>query len=161
MPNLDEVDLTRLKVRDVAQQLVPVVDQWASQVFGFGLFAAGLTSAITAPIAAGYCAAGCFGWEMSLNDKRVKLVAGLVVAVGMNVGIVASGSPAQAILLAQVANGLLLPLLAGFLLFFMNQKSLMNQYANGWAMNVAGGVVVLVTTGLAVTTFYKIIKAWL
>ena len=157
----ESVDVSKLQVRDVAKQLVPVIDQWASKVFGVGLLAAGLTSAITAPIAAGYCAAGCFGWEMTLDNKKVKLVAGIVIAIGMNVGIICSGSPAQAILLAQVANGLLLPLLAGFLLYVMNQKSLMGRFANGWFMNVLGFAVLAVTTGLAATTFYKLAQVWL
>ena len=47
----------------VADQLTPLLGRAAPVFFGLGLFAAGLTSAITAPLAAAYAASGALGWR--------------------------------------------------------------------------------------------------
>ncbi len=46
-------------------QLEPLFGRWSRYFIGTGLFAAGISSAITAPLAAAYAAAGIFGWEES------------------------------------------------------------------------------------------------
>ena len=56
--------------------------------------------------------------------------------------------PVTLILVAQYANGLLLPIIAVFLIVVMNRKSLLGDHANGLASNIAGGVVVIITIGL-------------
>ena len=132
-------------VRDVALQLKPALGAWAEPLFACGLFAAGLTSAITAPLAAGYASSGCFGWLGDLADWRLKTVATVVVLSGVGSALAFGASPRDAILVAQVANGLLLPLVAFFLLVMVNRPGLMGAMRNGWFSNVLGGIVVLLT----------------
>ncbi len=136
-------------VYQIATILKPTIGAWAQVVFGIGLLAAGLTSAITAPIAAGYVAAGCFGWEAKLNDIRLKCVASLVIAIGMYCAIRFGKSPVQTIIVAQVANGILLPMVAVFLVILMNRKRIMGVFANGPVSNVLGGAVIILTGLLA------------
>lgn len=127
----------------MAVQLEPLLGSWARVFFAIGLFAAGLTSAITAPLAAAYATAGAMGWPRDLRDRRLRLVWGTVLAVG--VGFALSGiRPVAAILFAQVANGVLLPAIALFLLLAANDRRWMGRWANGRWMNLAAGVVVLV-----------------
>ena len=128
---------------DVAIQLKPALGEWAKWLFGAGLFAAGLTSAITAPIAAAYAVGGCFGWPSQLSDWRLKAVASSVVLFGVYFAILLGDSPTEAIVLAQVANGILLPVLAVFLLIILNRVSLMHRFRNSTTANV-GGVIVLI-----------------
>ena len=137
-------------IRDIAVQLQPATGGLSPWLFGIGLFAAGLTSAITAPIAAAYAAAGCFGWKNDLSDSRLKLVAVFVVLAGVVSAIFWGGSPHRAIALAQVANGLLLPLLAVFILIIANQKSLMSKYVNSKLFNSLAMAMILVIVLLAV-----------
>ncbi|MEM8725095.1 MAG: hypothetical protein AAGE86_06205, partial [Pseudomonadota bacterium] len=47
-----------------------------------------------------------------------------------------------------LANGLLLPVVAAFLLYAMNQRSVLGDYANGRLANVFGTGVVLIAAGL-------------
>lgn len=122
-------------VKSIASQLQPALGDLSTWLFGIGLFAAGLTSAITAPIAAAYAAAGCFGWPNKLSDWRLQATAAAVVLVGVIVAILTGEKPQQAIALAQVANGLLLPVLAIFLLVIANQKPLMSRYFNSKVFN--------------------------
>ena len=69
----------------------------------------------------------------------------LVIGAGLSL---AGIRPVEVILAAQFANGLLLPILAGFLLYAMNQRQLLGQYVNGWFANSAGIAVALIAAGL-------------
>ena len=42
----------------------------------------------------------------------------------------------------------MLPLIAAFLLFAMNQKAMLGDYANGWKANLAGATVLIIALGL-------------
>ena len=70
-----------------------------------------------------------------------------VVAIGLAIGLM-NIRPVELILIAQYANGLLLPIVAVFLLIVMNRKSMLGGHANGPLANLAGGFVVLVALGL-------------
>lgn len=89
---------------------------WAGYALAFGLFAAGLSSAITAPFASATIAQTVF----NIQDKRwITLFWMGVLLVGTGVGI--SGfKPIPVILLAQALNGLILPLLTVFMIRIAN-----------------------------------------
>ena len=151
-------------IRSIAEQLRPSLGSWAESFFAVGLFSAGLTSSITAPIAAGYAAAGCFGWPANLSDFRLKLVASAVILLGLFAATQFGKSPQEAILVAQIANGLLLPIVAFFLLYAVNSDKLMAGKTNGWLSNTLGVAVVLVTVIMAARQFnsvwQKIVDLW-
>jgi Mn2+/Fe2+ NRAMP family transporter len=65
--------------------------------------------------------------------------------------------PIAAIVFAQAANGLLLPVIAVFLLVAVNRPSLLGRHRNGWRSNLAGAAVVLVATGLGVVQILKVL----
>ena len=141
---------------DIAAQLRPGLGAWAEWVFAGGLFAAGLTSSITAPIAAAYATAGCFGWEPKLTNIRLRITAVAVVAIGLLSALLFGASPAETIIVAQVANGLLLPIVAVFLIYVLNRKQLLDRFANGWIGNILGAFVVMTTILLAVRQFNSV-----
>ena len=116
-------------------------------LFGLGLFAAGLTSAITAPLAAAYATSGALGWKHDLKAFRFRAVWSFVIVTGFFLAL-AGGSPTETIVLAQAANALLLPLIAVFLLFVVNDANLMGSFRNRAAANLLGVLVVLVVAGL-------------
>lgn len=129
---------------DMAVQLEPILGGWARTFFGVGLLAAGVTSAVTAPLAAAYAAAGVLGWERDLSGKRFRSVWLVVLGSGMLFAGLGA-RPVPAILFAQVANGVLLPAVAAFLLVVANDRDRMGAWSNGRLLNVAGGLVVLIT----------------
>jgi Mn2+/Fe2+ NRAMP family transporter len=138
----------------LATQLEPLLGSAATYCFGFGLLAAGLTSAITAPLAAAYAVCGALAWPNDFSDKRFRAVWLIVLLVG-TVFAALGTKPLAAIIFAQAANGFLLPIVAVFLLIVMNRKSLLGQYRNTWSSNVLGALVVLVAAGLGI---YKLIQ---
>jgi manganese transport protein len=123
----------------------------AGASLAIGLFAAGFTSAVTAPLAAALTARSLLGekddpkWmEHSLRYRAVWLG---VLVVGMAFGI-ADVRPIPVIILAQAFNGLLLPLVAVFLWIAMNDRDLLGDGINSRLQNLVMGVVVLVCVGL-------------
>ena len=139
----------------MAEQLEPLAGPYAKWLFSIGLFAAGFTSATTAPLAGAYATAGALGWEEDLTSTRFRAVWGTILGVG----ILFSGlgySPVRVILLAQVANGILLPIVAIFLIYVMNDDQTLGEYTNGTVSNVLGGLVTLVVIWLGVRTLLSI-----
>ena len=134
-------------VGDMAGQLGPLFGSGAKYFFATGLLAAGLTSAITAPLAAAYAMAGVLGWKRDLRDMKLRLVWGTIVVIGSVLAALAT-KPVAAIVLAQAANGILLPVVAVFLLVVMNRRDLLGQHTNGLFANLLGGGVVLIATAL-------------
>ena len=63
--------------------------------------------------------------------------------------------PIAAIIFAQAANGLLLPIVAGFLLYIANDRSLLGSRANGWVSNLLGGTMVLVAAALGIRSLVR------
>lgn len=95
----------------------------ADLLFAFGLFAAGFSSAITAPLAAAITAQSLFArkdvsqWQP--NSWRYRSVWLGVLLTGILFGLTGV-QPVPAIILAQALNGILLPLIAVFLFIVIN-----------------------------------------
>ncbi len=138
---------TELSAATMASQLEPLLGKAAKYFFALGLLAAGLTSAITAPLAAAYAVCGAMGWPRDLDNVRFKTVWLVVLVCGVFFAAIGT-KPIAAILFAQAANGFLLPLVAIFLLVVMNRRALLGDYCNHWFRNLLGGLVVLVASGL-------------
>jgi Mn2+/Fe2+ NRAMP family transporter len=124
---------------------------WARHLFAAGLFAAGISSAITAPLAAAVTARSLSSGHWSDQSWRFRSVWIGVLAVGVGFGL-AGVKPIPAILLAQALNGMLLPLVAVFLLLTVNDRRVMGvRGLNGGLANILLGATVAVTVilGLA------------
>jgi len=132
-----------LNLARLAEQLEPLLGQWAQLFFALGLFAAGLSSAITAPLAAAYAANGAFGWQEGMKGTRFRFTWLVVLIAGTMVAL--SGvKPLAVIVFAQYANGLLLPLLALLLIWLANQRKLLGIFPNNRLFNSAAlGVVII------------------
>jgi len=116
-------------------------------LFGFGIFAAGFTSTITAPLAASVVAKGLFAWKDESDAFKIRLVWITVLTTGF---IFASlgYKPIEIIKTAQFANGILLPFIAGFLIWVVNQRSIMGVNVNTRFQNVLGFFVLIIVIGL-------------
>ena len=117
----------------------------------------GLTSAITAPMAAAYVFCETFPAKDPNQQKlRFRISAFAVLGIGLAVALLGI-KPIQLILVAQAANGLLLPIAAIFLLLVMNKASIMGTQTNSKWINIAGGLVILVTLFLGMRLILKVL----
>ena len=152
------VDLMRIDdVMDMAKALEPLYGTSARYFMGIGLFAAGVTSAITAPLAAAYVASNCFGWKEGLKDVRFRIV--WMVILGLGVFFLSFNiKPIEVIKFAQIANGVLLPVIAIFLLWVVNRSTVMGAYRNTTVQNVMGIAIVLLAVFLGVKSILKVLE---
>ena len=133
----------------LANALTYKIGPFAVYVFGFGMFAAGFSSAITAPLVSAITAKSFFE-EKDENKWRTqgqyyKLVYIGVLLVGLGFGF-AQVKPIPAIIIAQALNGLILPFLSVFLIFVINDPVLMGKgRTNGWFSNILLGAIVWIT----------------
>ena len=129
---------------DLALALEPLFGTNAKYFLSIGLFAAGLTSAITAPLAAAYVASGCLGWRANLKSWRFRVVWMFVLGLGVIFSSLGFKS-IEIIKFAQVANGLLLPIIVGFLLWVMNKTTVLGIYKNTKFQNILGLIIWVIT----------------
>jgi Mn2+/Fe2+ NRAMP family transporter len=129
--------------------------EFAKYFLALGLFAAGITSAITAPLAAAYVAKGCLGFKGNLQSKPFRLVWILILVLGVlfsSIGI----KPIEIIKFAQVANGILLPVVAGILLWIMNKKNVLGTFVNTKTQNGFGILILVITIFLGAKGILKV-----
>lgn len=131
---------------------------WSRVLFGIGLFAAGMSSSVTAPMAAAVTARSLFGAQTadwSVTSLNFRLVWGSVLMVGLFFGLTGV-KPIPAILLAQVINGVLLPIVAIFLLLAVNDRALLPEvFVNRTLTNIITIVIVGITCFLGLNNIWK------
>lgn len=141
---------------DMAKALEPLFGKMAFLFMAIGLLAAGITSAITAPLAAAYVAGSCFGWEGGMQNKKFKMVWVIVLLCGV-IFLSFDIKPIEVIQFAQVANGILLPIMALLLLWIVNKKSVMGENKNTVLQNTFGIAIVAFAIFLGAKSIFKVV----
>jgi len=136
-------------VIDLAKGLEPLYGKFAIYFLGLGLFASGITSSITAPLAAAYVAKSCFGWNNSLKSNRFRLVWIFVLTTGVVVSMI-NINPIEIIKFAQFSNSLLLPIIAITLLWLINDKNIISPKYNYKYQNIFGFFIVIISLILGI-----------
>lgn len=135
---------------------------WAVYLLSLGLLAAGFSSALTAPLAAAITAKSIGGkkegntaWKRT--GRWYRTTWGAVLGAGILFGVL-QVQPVPAIILAQALNGVILPVVAIFLLLMVNNAQLLEQrYVNGSLYNGLMSVVVFITILLGIRNVLKVI----
>ena len=136
-------------VIDLAKGLEPLYGKFAIYFLGLGLFASGITSSITAPLAAAYVAKSCFGWNNSLKSNRFRLVWIFILITGVILSMI-NINPIEIIKFAQFSNSLLLPIIAIILLWLINNKNIINPKYNYKYQNIFGFFIVIISLILGI-----------
>ena len=137
---------------NLARQLEPILGSYSSYIFNFGLFVAGITSAITAPLAASIAVTEALGWKNDPNSFRFQLVWIIILLIGVLLAYFGT-KPLQAILFAQATNALLLPFLALFLFYVVNNSRLMGSHKNTITINIIALIIIM---AVVLLSSYKI-----
>ena len=125
------------QLSDLPAQLAPIAGPFAEMAFALGLLAAGLSSALTAPLAASLTLEGVFHRDSQPSRWLFRSTWAVVLLCGAGFA-VTSRQPVELILIAQVTNALLLPLLALILIVLAARTSIMGQHASrAWQSGVA------------------------
>jgi Mn2+/Fe2+ NRAMP family transporter len=143
---------------DLALGLEPLFGTFAKYFLAFGLFAAGITSTITAPLAAAYVVCGCMGWQANLESYRFQRIWAIVILFG----VLFSATGLKLIFIiqfAQITNGVLLPLIAAILLWIMNKDSILGSSKNNLGQNILGILLVLISIFLSFRSLWSVYKS--
>ena len=141
---------------DLALGLEPVYGSSSKFLMALGLISAGLTSAITAPLAASFVACGCFGWKPDLKSFKFRSIWIIILIIGT---IISSAEIKLIIIIqfAQVANAILLPIIIFILYYIMNNNKIFGSYSNSTFQNLIGLLIIILTVFLSIRTLSTLI----
>ncbi len=128
--------------RELAQALRPLAGKWATLLFAVGLFAASLLAAAVLPLSTAYTFTEAFGFEIGISRRWREAPAfyGIftsAIVIGAGVALWPGFDPIRAMIISQVVNGMLLPIILYFMLKLINNKRVMGDYTNGPIYNMA------------------------
>lgn len=139
---------------DAASALRPF-GKYAYLLFSAGLFNASLFAASILPLSTSYTVCEGLGFESGVNRtfSEAPIFYGLftfLIVVGGGVVLIPGFPLVKMILLSQVINGALLPLILGYMIVLVNKKRLMKEWTNSPLYNVVAWAAVIVMSGLTV-----------
>jgi len=140
---------------EAAHALRPLAGRYAEILFAIGLFGASMMAAGVLPLATAYSISEALGFEkgVSSNFREAPIFLGVftfLVALGASIAMIPELPLIQVLLITQVINGLLLPIILIAILRLVNDKELMGQNVNKWIYNVGAWLTTIVVSGLSV-----------
>jgi len=140
---------------DAAEAMKPLAGQYAFILFAAGLFNASLFAASVLPLSTAYTVCEGMGFESGL-DKSFKDAPAfywlytLLIAAGAGIVLWPHFPLVRAIILSQVFNGVLLPLVMIFMLVLINKPELMGTHTNNRVFNLIAWTTAIVVIALSV-----------
>lgn len=139
---------------DAAAALRPLAGTLASGLFALGLLNAGLFSVAIIPLSTAYAVCEAFGWEAGLDRGPreapvfVGLYTGLIVASALVI-LIPQIPLIPVMLLSQVLNGMLLPVVLVFLILLAGDREIMGRWRNSQPLTLLAWLVVAVLGALS------------
>ncbi|HKG12671.1 MAG TPA: Nramp family divalent metal transporter [Pyrinomonadaceae bacterium] len=137
-----------------AEALKPLAGPYATALFGVGLFGASMLAAAVLPLSTAYSISEALGFEkgVSRSFREAPIFLGIftfLIAVGGLVAMIPGLPLFDVLLVTQVINGLLLPVLLVSILRLVNNRELMGAHTNGRVYNAASWLTAAVVSALS------------
>jgi NRAMP (natural resistance-associated macrophage protein)-like metal ion transporter len=153
---------------DAARALEPFAGPYAEKLFAIGLFGASMLAAGVLPLATAYSISEALGFEkgVSRSFREAPIFLGVftfLIAVGAAIAVIPGLPLIRVLLVTQVINGLLLPIIMFAILKLVNDRDLMDAHVNSPAYNLGAWLTAVIITLLsllfiAVTLFPKLLS---
>jgi len=149
---------------DAALALRPLAGRAAGALFAFGLSNASLFAASILPLATAYYVCEALGLESGINKRMHEapafytLYTGLIGVGALAVILLPARDQIPVILLSQVLNGVLLPVVLIYMLRLINRQDLMGEYCNTKFMNAIAWTTCVVT--IVLTLISAVSSIW-
>ncbi len=139
---------------DAARALKPLAGPYAEKLFAVGLFGASMLAAGVLPLATAYSISEALGFEkgVSRSFREAPIFIGVftfLVAVGAAIAVIPDLPLIRVLLVTQVINGLLLPIILFTVMRLVNDRDLMGAYVNGRLNNLGAWLTVIIVTALS------------
>ncbi len=144
---------------DAALSLKPLAGEYAYILFGAGLFGASVMSASVLPLSTSYVICEAFGWESGLDNEFYEapifysLYTALII-IGAGVITLFKVNLIDVMLISQVVNGILVPIILIFIIKLINNKELMGDYINSKPFNIIAWLTTIFIILLTVLLLY-------
>jgi Mn2+/Fe2+ NRAMP family transporter len=140
---------------EAASALRPLAGRYAEMLFAVGLFGASMLAAGVLPLATAYSISEAFGFEKGVSSsfREAPIFLGVftfLVALGATVAMLPGLSLIRVLIVTQVINGILLPVILVAVLKLVNNRELMGSHVNGPIYNVAAWLTTIVVSVLSV-----------
>ncbi len=140
---------------DAARALRPLAGTYAETLFAVGLLGASMLAAGVLPLATAYSISEALGFEkgVSRSFREAPIFLGtftFLVTVGAAIAVIPNLPLIRVLLLTQVMNGLLLPVILFAILRLVNNRELMGAHVNGLVYNIGAWLTAIVVTSLSV-----------
>lgn len=138
-----------------ARALEPLAGPYAEKLFAIGLFGASMLAAGVLPLATAYSISEALGFEkgVSRSFREAPIFLGVftfLIAVGAAIAMIPDLPLIQVLLITQVINGLLLPVILFAVLKLVNDREVMGARVNGPLFNIAAWATAVVVTLLSI-----------
>jgi Mn2+/Fe2+ NRAMP family transporter len=138
---------------DAALALKPLAGKYCSALFAFGLLNASLFAASILPLSTAFIICEGMGWENGVNKKFSEApqfygLYSLLVFLGAGVILLPRIPLFRVMLISQVLNGLVLPVVLVFMLILISSPKLMGKYRSRRIYYVVAWVTVIVLIAL-------------
>ena len=138
-----------------ARALRPLAGPYAEILFAVGLFGASMLAAGVLPLATAYSISEAFGFEKGVSSsfREAPIFLGVftfLVVLGAVIAMTPGLNLINVLLVTQVVNGVLLPVILIAVLKLINDRELMGQYVNGPIYNVAAGLTTIIVSALSI-----------
>lgn len=143
---------------DAAQALVPLAGPYAEVLFGVGLVGASFLAACVLPTITSGAVCEAFGWERGQDRtwSEAPVYRGMITgitALSALVVLIPGIDLFSIMMIAQVVNGVLLPVLLVFMVRIASDRHVMGAYANGRLWKFLTWFIVVMVAVLAVVMF--------
>ena len=140
---------------DAAHALEPFAGPYAEKLFAIGLFGASMLAAGVLPLATAYSISEALGFEkgVSRSFREAPIFLGVftfLIAVGAAIAVIPGLPLIRVLLVTQVINGLLLPVILFAVLKLVNDREIMGAYINSRLYNLGAWLTSIIVTGLSV-----------
>ncbi len=142
------------EILELGKALEPLYGPFAKYLLGFGYSSAGLTSAITAPLAAAFVINRLFNLNYGMESMAFKRLSYFILFIGCIIAAF-DFNPITVITLAQISNAIVLPIIALIIVWLSNRIKAFNKSV--MTHHMASLVVIITSLALSFSTLYKII----
>lgn len=149
-----------------AQALAPLAGQYAKYLFAVGLFGASMLAAAVLPLATAYSVAEALGVEkgVSAGFREAPIFMGIftgLIVIGVLFALMLDTTQQISVLiLVQVINGLLLPVILFTLVRLINKRDLMGDMVNGPIYNAIAWITAVVVSILSLVLLATTVLGW-
>lgn len=140
---------------DAATALRPLAGPYAGMLFAIGLFGASMLAAGVLPLATAYSISEAFGFEKGVSSsfREAPIFLGVftfLVVLGATVAMLPGLSLIHVLIVTQVINGVLLPVILIAVLKLVNNRELMGTHINGPIYNIAAWLTTITVSLLSI-----------